>query len=90
MNEQADTSPSFSQELEELINRHCRENLSNTPDFLLAEFMQGCLRVYESTTRQRDKWYGVTLSPASSHFEPGHYSERRDDDDKGDVATSTG
>ena len=29
--------------LEGIINEECRENDSNTPDYLLAEFMMNCL-----------------------------------------------
>ena len=51
-------SDSFREELESLINRHCIENDSDTPDFLLAEYIMACLRVYAKTVKARDKWYG--------------------------------
>jgi hypothetical protein len=35
----------FRDELEELINRHSMENGSNTPDFVLAEYLVKCLIV---------------------------------------------
>jgi len=54
----------FTRELESLIKRHCKENDSNTPDFILAKYMEGCLRVYNETVTERDKWYG--FSPFSS------------------------
>lgn len=54
----------FMQELEEIINRHSVENASNTPDWLLAEYLNGCLEVYEETIQKRDKWYG------DKHFDP--------------------
>ena len=46
----------FVRELAEVINRHSMENRSNTPDFMLAEFMAGCLNVYENTIRNRAEW----------------------------------
>lgn len=49
---------SLKQELTELLNRHSRENASNTPDFILAEFMLTCLAAFEHTTRERERWYG--------------------------------
>lgn len=48
----------FERELRELINRHSKENDSDTPDFLLAQFMVGCLGVYASTTQAREHFYG--------------------------------
>lgn len=56
-------------ELESLLNRLSRENESNTPDFLLTAYLLACLRAWELTTQLRDKWYGVVLEPANSHFE---------------------
>lgn len=54
------------QEIREAINKHTRENVSNTPDFILAEFMMRCLEAFESTTREREKWYGAELKPFGS------------------------
>lgn len=47
-------TPSFSEELKHLLNYHSMENRSNTPDFVLAEFMMGALAAYESAVRHRD------------------------------------
>lgn len=47
--------------LADLINSECRENDSNTPDFLLAEFMMNCLDAFELINNKREVWYGVTL-----------------------------
>lgn len=49
---------SFQRELETLINRHSMENGSNTPDFLLAEYLCDCLATYEVIMSKREKWYG--------------------------------
>lgn len=45
-------------ELAEVLNRHSRENASNTPDFILAQYLLGCLTAFEEATQQREKWYG--------------------------------
>ena len=50
---------SFRDELAALINKHSLENGSDTPDFLLAEFLGNCLIVFDKTTRARTKWYGA-------------------------------
>lgn len=44
--------------LEELINRHSRENGSNTPDFILAQFLFGCLYYFDEAVNRRTDWYG--------------------------------
>lgn len=48
----------FKQELVELINRHSVENDSDTPDFVLAEYVAHCLDAFSLVTRQRDKFHG--------------------------------
>lgn len=48
----------FRRELAALINRYSYENASDTPDFILAEFMSGCLEHFERATRSREHWYG--------------------------------
>lgn len=53
----------FETELEHLINRYSLENGSNTPDFILAEYLRDCLRVWDKSIAAREKWYGVELRP---------------------------
>jgi hypothetical protein len=38
---------SFRTELTELINHHSVENRSNTPDFILANYLIDCIRAYD-------------------------------------------
>ena len=45
----------FVRALTSLVNRHSRENGSDTPDFLLAEYLMSCLKAYEAATTARDK-----------------------------------
>ena len=49
---------SFADELESLINMHSQENLSNTPDYILAEYLTGCLNVFNTAVRQREVFWG--------------------------------
>jgi hypothetical protein len=44
-----------------VINKHSKENGSNTPDFILAEYLIECLRVFDKTTRLRNDWYGEKI-----------------------------
>lgn len=48
--------PEFVKELEQLINRHSMENDSNTPDFILAHYLAGCLRNFNEATRARHSY----------------------------------
>lgn len=47
--------------LEDLINSESRENDSNTPDFILSEFMMNCLDAFELANNKREVWFGVHL-----------------------------
>jgi hypothetical protein len=53
----------FKQELAEVINRHSMEGNSNTPDFILADFLGDCLAGFEYAVRQRNRWYGRKEGP---------------------------
>ena len=52
---------SLADEIRAAINRCSRENVSNTPDFLLAEFLLSCLVAFETTSMRREDWYGRHL-----------------------------
>lgn len=47
----------FMKELEQLINKYSVENESNTPDFILAHYIWGCLENFGFIMKDRDKWY---------------------------------
>lgn len=55
----------FTAELEHLINRHSQENASNTPDFILAQYLSACLLAFETAIQQREAWYGRDARPAT-------------------------
>lgn len=48
---------SFKTELEDLINKHSIENDSNTPDFILANYINKCLINFADAVNARDCWY---------------------------------
>jgi hypothetical protein len=52
----------FQRELETLINCYSMENGSNTPDWVLAEYLVNCLKNFDTTSRAREKWYGKELT----------------------------
>lgn len=64
-------SEEFRSELAALLNRHSSENGSDTPDFLLADFLCGCIIGWNASVRARDKWWnfktrGERLAPDPS------------------------
>lgn len=52
----------FINELTGLINKHSRENGSNTPDYILAEYLERCLLLFDETISKRTYWYGEKLN----------------------------
>lgn len=48
----------FEKELEALINKHSMENASNTPDWVLAQYLNGCLEAFNLAVQLRENWYG--------------------------------
>lgn len=49
---------SLKDDIKDVINRNSAENGSNTPDFILAEFLTGCLSAFDEAARARVEWYG--------------------------------
>lgn len=47
----------FRKELETLINKHSRENGCDTPDFILAEYLNDCLDSFDKAVVRRETWY---------------------------------
>lgn len=44
--------------IQHAINRFSAENGSDTPDFLLADYLMDCLRSWDRITRSREQWHG--------------------------------
>jgi hypothetical protein len=51
----------FKKELENLINKHSVENGSNTPDYILAEYLVGCLQNFSNIMLRREHFFGREL-----------------------------
>lgn len=45
------------------INLYSAENGSNTPDFILAQYLMDCLAAYDKAVTAREKWYGREPKP---------------------------
>jgi len=48
----------FRKELENLINKYSRENGSDTPDFILARYLDNALNNFDAAVKEREEWYG--------------------------------
>ena len=49
----------FKKELLTLINTYCMEADSDTPDYILAEYMIQCLKLFNKSTQARDMHMGI-------------------------------
>jgi hypothetical protein len=65
----------FKDELAALLNKHSKENESDTPDCVLAAYISYCLGAFSNAVIMRDRWYGFkTLTMdnrTSEHLETG-------------------
>lgn len=53
-------------ELATVLNRHSAENGSNTPDFILAEYLERALANFDATVTARGTWYGRLDAPGQA------------------------
>ena len=60
----------FKKELEHLINKHSLENDSDTPDFILAEYLNDCLIAFNKAVNRREEWYGRERKSGSGKLTP--------------------
>lgn len=60
-----DCATGIADDIRSALNRRSRENVSNTPDFLLAEYMLACLSAYEVATMARDQFYAINPRPGA-------------------------
>lgn len=49
----------FSQELAALMNKYSGESISNTPDFLMRDFVCRAMQAANELISARDNWYGI-------------------------------
>lgn len=57
---------SLESEIRSALNRHCAENASNTPDFILAAFLLACLDAFNLASNARQQWYGRDDRPGKA------------------------
>jgi hypothetical protein len=44
-------------EIRQVLNRHSAENYSNTPDFVLANFLLRSMDAFTTAVKARDSWF---------------------------------
>lgn len=59
-------SLTFRKELEKLINHYSMEAGSDTPDFILADYIYDCLKNFDKAVQSREKWYGRVVKTCGS------------------------
>ena len=56
----------FKHDLAKLINIYSLEAVSNTPDFIIAEYLTNTLLEFDKLMQSRDNWYGYSQRPRRS------------------------
>lgn len=54
----------------EVVNKHSLENLCNTPDFILGEYLFQCLMNYNDAVVSRNNWYAGSDGSVINPMEP--------------------
>ena len=65
----------FHSELQSLINRYSKENGSNTPDFILAGYLENCLDVFDEAVTSRTAWHSPPTQSAAPSSPPASKAE---------------
>ena len=47
----------FEIELRHILNKYSIENETDTPDFILARYLNECLTVFSNLMKRRSEWY---------------------------------
>ena len=52
-------NPKLVADLAHVLNVHCLDNETNTPDFILAEYLVDCIVAYNAIKVRNDEWHGA-------------------------------
>ena len=63
LNSEREKRMELRKKLEEAINSVSAESGSNTPDFILAEYLMDCIAAFDKATKRRESWYGIKMHP---------------------------
>lgn len=53
-----ESKPTLEAELTALLNKHSQENASDTPDYILSQFLLSSLAAFNQAVSLRDRYYG--------------------------------
>ena len=59
----------FREDLSGILNFHSMENGSNTPDGILARYLERCMSAFDEAVNDREKWHGRAV-PDTQAKEP--------------------
>jgi len=63
---QGDAVSTLRDEITTAINRASAENGSDTPDYILARYLEASLAAFEVAVRDRDEWHGFKTWPTAA------------------------
>lgn len=72
MTDEAKHEETFETQLRRLLNTWSREASSNTPDFVLCQFMARSLEAFDGAVNARDRWYGFKPFDANAPTNEPH------------------
>ena len=84
--EAAANNDTLRRDLAAVLNRFSRDNGSNTPDFILAQYLTNCLDAFDAAVQKRAQWFGRmdsvggSLPYAQPKTEQGHYADETQED----------
>jgi hypothetical protein len=64
--EEGNQESCFRKDLAGVLNKYSRENGSNTPDFILANYLVACLAAFDTASRSREEYYGEFFAPGQT------------------------
>lgn len=70
----SDTKKAFVDKITEVINYHSKENGSDTPDFILAQYLNGCLNNWNKSVKAREKYYSKDREELLDKVEASFYA----------------
>ena len=62
-NDANDRPDTLRNDIMDALNRRSAENGSNTPDFILAEYLLECLETFDKFVKRREMWYSIESCP---------------------------
>ena len=80
--ETIEVKKTFEEELKNLLNLYSKENSCNTPDFILGQYLEFCLRAFIVATNRRDIWWDDDKRHFNERIERGPGDQPRGADDQ--------